>query len=51
MLDQHTLAEMAKAGQGLGETGSGGRTTSKAALRVGPPGTRARRGPQQSVAR
>jgi hypothetical protein len=51
VLDQHTLAEMAKAGQGVPETGSGGRSPGKAALRAGPPGSRARRGPQQAVAR
>jgi Rrf2 family nitric oxide-sensitive transcriptional repressor len=50
VLDQHTLAEMAKAGQGVPETGSGGRSPGKA-LRAGPPGTRVRRGPQQAVAR
>ena len=50
VLDQHTLAEMAKAGQGVPETGSGGRSPGKA-LRAGPPGTRVRRGSQQAVAR
>jgi len=49
VLDQHTLAEMAKAG-GVSEAGSGGRPAGKTALRV-PPGSRQRRGPQQAVAR
>ncbi len=49
VLDQHTLADMAEAGQtGLPETGAGGRS-SKAPLR-GAAG-RMRRGPQQAVAR
>ncbi len=51
VLDQHTLAEMAKAGQAASETGSGGRAPIKGALRAAPPGTRVRRGPQQTVAR
>jgi Rrf2 family protein len=49
VLDQHTLADMAEAGQtGLPETGPGGRS-SKTPLR-GAAG-RLRRGPQQAVAR
>jgi Rrf2 family protein len=48
VLDQHTLAEMAKAG-GISEVGSGGRTAGKA-LRAAT-GSRLRRGPQQAVAR
>jgi len=51
VLDQHTLAEMAKAGQVATETGSGGRAPVKGALRAAPPGTRARRGTQQAIAR
>jgi len=52
VLDQHTLAEMAKAGQGASETGAGGgRSLGKAALRAAPPGTRVRRGAQQAVVR
>jgi Rrf2 family nitric oxide-sensitive transcriptional repressor len=51
VLDQHTLAEMAKAGQGISEPGSGGKAPAKAALRAGPPGSRLRRGPQQAIAR
>ncbi len=51
VLDQHTLAEMAKASQGAPETGSGSRSPGKAALRASPVGSRARRGPQQVVAR
>lgn len=53
VLDQHTLAEMAKAGQGVGvpETGAGGRSPAKAAPRGNPAGSRLRRGPQQAVAR
>jgi Rrf2 family protein len=49
VLDQHTLAEMAEAGQtALPEPGPGGRSA-KPALR--PPTSRLRRGPQQAVAR
>jgi Rrf2 family protein len=47
VLDQHTLAEMAKAG-GISGAGNGSRSAGK--LRV-PPGSRQRRGPQQAVAR
>jgi Rrf2 family protein len=51
VLDQHTLAEMATTGQAASETGSGGRAPTKEALRAAPPGTRVRRGPQQTIAR
>jgi Rrf2 family nitric oxide-sensitive transcriptional repressor len=51
VLDQHTLADMAKAGKEFSETGAGGRSAAKTALRAAPPGTRTRRGPQQAVAR
>ncbi len=50
VLDQHTLAEMAKAGQGVPETGAGGRAPAK--VRANTAGSRTRRtGPQQAVAR
>jgi DNA-binding IscR family transcriptional regulator len=50
VLDQHTLAEMALAGQeALPERGPGGR--SGKTVRSGSPGPRGRRGPQQAVAR
>lgn len=51
VLDQHTLAEMAKSGQAASETGSGGRSPGKGPLRAGPVGTRARRGAPQALAR
>lgn len=51
VLDQHTLAEMAEAGQGMADAGPGGRS-GKGALRAAPAGAaRLRRGPQQAVAR
>jgi Rrf2 family nitric oxide-sensitive transcriptional repressor len=49
VLDQHTLAEMAEAGQSLADAGPGGQTR-KGAMRAGPAG-RLRRGPHQAVAR
>jgi DNA-binding IscR family transcriptional regulator len=51
VLDQHTLAEMAKAGQGAPESGTGSRSPAKAPLRATPVGARTRRGPQQAIAR
>lgn len=52
VLDQHTLAQMAEAGQAaLPEAGSGGRSSSKAAPRSGTGSGRLRRGSQQAVAR
>jgi len=48
VLDQHTLAEMAEAGQGVPGPGSGGRP-SRSAARA--PARQQRRGPQQAVAR
>jgi len=52
VLDQHTLAEMAQAGQAtLPDAGPGGRS-GKTALRAAQPGSaRLRRGPQQTIAR
>lgn len=48
VLDQHTLAEMAEAGQtALSEAGPGGRSSKT----VRTPAPRLRRGPQQAVAR
>jgi Rrf2 family nitric oxide-sensitive transcriptional repressor len=50
VLDQHTLAEMALAGEvPVPARGPGGR--SGKSLRSGSPGSRGRRGPQQAVAR
>jgi Rrf2 family nitric oxide-sensitive transcriptional repressor len=48
VLDQHTLAEMAEAGQGVAGSGSGGRS-GRSAGRAAP--RQQRRGPQQAVAR
>jgi Rrf2 family nitric oxide-sensitive transcriptional repressor len=51
VLDQHTLAEMAEAGQSpLPDPTSGGRSSKGAPLRAGLAG-RGRRGPQQTLAR
>jgi len=51
VLDQHTLADMAQAGQALGAVEPGGKTR-KPATRSAAAGTgRARRGPNQAVAR
>jgi Rrf2 family nitric oxide-sensitive transcriptional repressor len=52
VLDQHSLAEMAKASQG-GEPGSGGRSSSSktSALRAGSSGARLRRAAQADIAR
>jgi Rrf2 family nitric oxide-sensitive transcriptional repressor len=49
VLDQHTLADMAEAGQAIQDAGPGGRS-GKAALR-GAGSARLRRGPQQAAAR
>ena len=50
VLDQHTLADMAESSQALADAGTGGRS-GKTALRGAAGSTRARRGPQQAVAR
>jgi len=50
VLDQHTLAEMAQAGQSaLSDAGPGGRSSKSPPLRAG--SGRSRRGPHQAVAR
>ncbi len=49
VLDQHTLAEMAKASANSDSGSAASRSPGKAAVR-GPAGSRLRRGPQQAVA-
>ena len=51
VLDQHTLAEMAEAGQSvLGDPGTGGRSSKSGPARAVTPG-KPKRGPQQTLAR
>lgn len=51
VLDQHTLADMAEAGQPLGDAGPAGRPRNPTARSAAAGPGRVRRGPQQTVAR